>query len=347
MRSIPSTSPPPSRARPRARSWAALATWALLASAAWAGEPPPHGEAAAIRIELRPSVEVARADVTLGDVAVVTARDRATLQRLVELPLGAASRTGAALRVRRAPLLRWIQARTGIAASAIAWAGPASSEIRLASRDVTGDAIAQVAEAALRAALARDGRRVELHVLPVTRSVAAPAGELRLDARPIPRTAVVPRRMHVWVDVWVEERFVRTVPVAFEVGVFGPAYVTTRDQEAGEVLDGSALAVREVEWSGQDAPPLAPGALDGAHLRLRRRVPAGETLTRAQVKSAPLVARGGRALLRAARGRVELETRVEVLEDGRSGETIRVKLPNATAAILARVTGPGTVEVEP
>ena len=36
---------------------------------------------------------------------------------------------------------------------------------------------------------------------------------------------------------------------------------------------------------------------------------------------------------------------MEVLQDGMSGQRVRVKLPNASSAIFARVTGRGTVEV--
>jgi flagella basal body P-ring formation protein FlgA len=44
-------------------------------------------------------------------------------------------------------------------------------------------------------------------------------------------------------------------------------------------------------------------------------------------------------------GGIRMEGRVEVLEDGRIGQSVHVRLPGATEAILARVTGPGRVEV--
>lgn len=68
-------------------------------------------------------------------------------------------------------------------------------------------------------------------------------------------------------------------------------------------------------------------------------------MTRADVETAPLVTRGGWALLRSARGPVELESRVQVLQEGHSGQTVQVRLPNGNAVIAALVTGPGTVEV--
>ena len=58
-----------------------------------------------------------------------------------------------------------------------------------------------------------------------------------------------------------------------------------------------------------------------------------------------LVVRGGTATLRSVDGAIEVEGRVEVREDGTAGQDVRVRLPGATADVLARVTGPGRVEV--
>ncbi|HVI96828.1 MAG TPA: flagellar basal body P-ring formation chaperone FlgA, partial [Anaeromyxobacter sp.] len=112
----------------------------------------------------------------------------------------------------------------------------------------------------------------------------------------------------------------------------------------GDALEPSSVEIREVEWSGRTAPPARPGS---TALRARRPVAAGEPLTRAQVEAAPEVARGAAATLRARRGAVELESRVEILEDGFAGQSVHVRLPGASSAIAARVTGPGTVEVIP
>jgi flagella basal body P-ring formation protein FlgA len=171
-----------------------------------------------------------------------------------------------------------------------------------------------------------------------------PAGPIDIEVRPVPRDAVLSRRLTVWVEVWVDGSFVRAVPVGFDMRVFGPAYVATEMLPVGHLLAPSSLTVREVDWSGRTALPIdSQGAVDG--LRLRRPLAAGDTVTRAHVEAAPLVARGDWATLRASQGVVALESRVEVLQDGMSGQSVRVKLPHASSAILARVTGRGTVEV--
>jgi hypothetical protein len=58
-----------------------------------------------------------------------------------------------------------------------------------------------------------------------------------------------------------------------------------------------------------------------------------------------LVFKGQPATLHSSAGAIRLESRVEVLQDGAQGDEIRVKLPNAAETVLARVSGPGQVEV--
>jgi flagella basal body P-ring formation protein FlgA len=326
---------------------AALLAGVLFATAAWADdgrEAPAAPSGAPIRIELAPDVEVKQRPVALGDVARVSTRDAAVLRRLVALPLGQAPRAGDGVRLERNGLMRWIRARTGIDTRRIEWSGSSACDIRLAERDLPGEAVARQATEALRSALSQGGARVEVSVSRMPRDTRVPAGELELRARPVPKDAILSKRVSVWVDVWVDGRFARTVPVGFEVSVFGRAYVATQRQPAGEILEPSKLAVQEVEWSGRNALPIAATAM--RNMRLRRPLEAGDAVTRAQVEPAPLVARGDWVTLRASQGLVVLESRVEALQDGLSGQTVRVKLPNASSAILARVTGPRMVEMQ-
>jgi flagella basal body P-ring formation protein FlgA len=57
------------------------------------------------------------------------------------------------------------------------------------------------------------------------------------------------------------------------------------------------------------------------------------------------VARGEWALLRALAGAVRLESRVEVLQDGRLGDKVRVRTPGAMGTVFATVVGPHQLEL--
>jgi hypothetical protein len=119
----------------------------------------------------------------------------------------------------------------------------------------------------------------------------------------------------------------------------GAASVVDRATLARWVRSRAAIASQDIDWSGAehcsvrhvaDAAPVRPVAAE------------------ARVKSAAtqaLVARGRSATLRSVDGVIAVESRVEVREDGVAGQDVHVRLPNATADVMARVTGLDRVEV--
>jgi flagella basal body P-ring formation protein FlgA len=351
----------------------ARAPWLLLligGACAWAFAASAQESPALVRLELRQDAGVGQRDVTLGEVANLSSRSLPALQRLMALPLGQLPRSGEAVALQRETVQRWIQLRLGLAADQVAWSGPDSSFVRLTTSEVPGESIADAARKELLAALSRSGLRAQVELTQSPRDVRVPGGRLDFRVRaaagwrsaaasaatdPVVASsgaALLAKRQSVWVDLWVDDRFVRTVPVGFEVSVFAPGYVAAQDLAAGQTVDLShrderQLMVRDVEWSGRASPPVRTAPLvDGnAALRLRRPVAAGSALTRADVDEAPAIVRGDYATLHAFQGAIELESRVEVLQDGIVGQPVRVKLPGASSAIVARVTAQGQVEV--
>jgi flagella basal body P-ring formation protein FlgA len=135
-------------------------------------------------------------------------------------------------------------------------------------------------------------------------------GSIRLSPRPVDAAQVLRSRMLVWVDAWVGDRFLRSFPVTVEA-----TGVVQRPPEA-------RVAAGE--------PPLSPVA------------------TGRQPDAEPAVSRGDWAALRTTSGAVSLESRVEVQQDGKVGQRIRVRTSGAASGILsARVVGRGELELAP
>lgn len=317
---------------------------AALPGPASAREAPPRPVLPAqVRLELRPAVEVAGGDVLLGDLAAVTSTDLGTLERLARLSLGAAPRAGEERLLRRAELAAWIRARTGLSVAELAWSGAAAVSIRSASQRLEAEHLTRRAADALRTALESEGRRVELTVVGRPPELVVPVGSVELRPRPvIPSSA---RRHAVWLDVWVDARFVRAVAVDFEARTWVQGCVASSAWRSGELVDASCCELGEVEWTGRAGSPAVPAG--GERLRVRRPIGAGDAPARHDLEPAPAVSRGERATLRAGQGLVRVESTVEVLQDGREGDAVRVRAPHARADIVARVTGAGLVEVAP
>lgn len=343
-------------ARWAARLLAAGVAVALSTGASGAAAMAPGD----IAIELPEIAEVGQPQVRFGDIAIVRTSDLQSQRRLVSLPLGRAPRPGVPVVLDRAVLSKWILQQTGWGSGfqqrTIHWSGAMEVQVLAAAQVLSSKRVSAVAEAALKQWL--DARSTKAHVEPLSRvpDQALASGELTLRARPLPPQGAPARRMSVWVDVFANDRFVKAIPVSFAVEAWVPVRVALRSLAEGEIVERSDLQVQLVERS-VNATDLRPAALSAPYLaegsdlprsvRLRHAVRAGEVLSRSDLEAAPDVVRGNRAELSAVAGAVALTGQAEVLQDGRVGETVRVRLPGATGTILARVTGPDQVEAFP
>jgi len=308
----------------------------------------------AVTIELRAGVKVDRSQVRLGDVAYLTTRDLATLRQLMALPMGAAPRPGSPAVLDRETVERWIHAKSGL--FAIRWEGPIEVSVESAASQLPGDIVVDAAQSALTRWLSERSLRAEVRPVSTARDLVVPAGKPTLHVRPIASRALPSKRMLVWVDAWVDDRFVRTTAVSFEVSAWASVPVAVSDVDRGVTVDPvvrhGALKEREVDLTTlrQGKPAVCAKsrtALAESGQQLRRPLRSGEALTEAHLEPAIAVARGGSAELTARSGDVAIRSRVEVLQDGRPGQTVRVKVPGGSGDVLARVTGPGQVEVQP
>lgn len=280
------------------------------------------GAAPRVTLELRPELRTSGATVLLGEVAVVRSPELALVRRLLQLSVGPAPAAGEAARLARSDLAEWLQRRAGLAPDEIAWRGPASTHVVAEGRVVEGTHVAAAAEAHLRDWLQRLGATADVSWRRQPPDLQVPTGSLRLQPRAIAAAAPRPR-MLVWVDVWAGNRFVRTVPVGFELTV---------------AQRWSASPLRP-DPAGPPAPA-ADAPLPGEPVGARR-------LADAAPSRALEVARGQWAVLRSGAGTVVTEARVQVLQDGRRGDKVRVRHAAASAPMLARVSGPGLLEVAP
>jgi len=341
----------------------ALCASVLAPQTSTAGQPAIDPS---VSIELRPQVKVDQSHVRLGDIAFLTSGNLSTLRSLMALSLGPAPRPGSSAVLDRETIVRWVEARSGmqtvdsalrVQRPAIRWSGASETEIESASQQVSGETVVNAARLALLSWLSQRSVRAEVEPVSTARDISLPPGTPTLRVRPLTAQAQPTRRMLVWVDAWVDDRFVRTTAVTFEVGAWAPLSVATSGVERGASLDPivlrGATETREIDLTTlRQGAPLEANARNGKGLadgsqRLRRPLRPGEVLTSAHIETTPAVTRGNTAHLLARSGDVSVESRVEVLQVGREGQLVRVMVPGSSGEVLARVTGPGQVEVQP
>lgn len=260
-------------------------------------------------VELRPDVEVPGGTVLLGQVARLHSGDLELMRRLVHLPLGRGPSPGEIAVLPRQALQLWIRRQTGLTPADVELRGSPEVRVLAAARRVKGEDIARAALDAWRSAGARATGGEDAQVRVAVRDVEVPGGTVRLQPRPLEHP-FDRANMVVWVEVWSSGSIVRTVPVSLRV---------------------PAAASAGSPSSGVQVPPLNRGSIAAS-------AGAAEALG---------VARGDWATLRSAAGPIVLEMAVEVLQDGRAGDKVRVRQRETRALVMARVLGPGLLELVP
>lgn len=258
-------------------------------------------------IELLPEATVRGGMITLGQVARLQSSDLPLMRTLVDLPIARAPGPGQAAFFRAADVERRLRQRTTQSVRLV-WGGADQVRVQRLRHRVKGEAIAEAAAEALRRWLAAAGSPGEAHVAAVPRDVDVEGGEVRLQPRPLSGQPLRARSI-VWVDLWSADSFVRSVPVSLEV-----------------------------PFAADRLPPRS-SSTEGA--------PGAGPVRGAVHRGTLAVERGEWAALRTALGGVLLESRVQVLQDGREGERIRVRQQGATGVVFARVVERGLLELAP
>ncbi len=328
----------------RSSVYASAALAAMLVAGIAAAAP------AALSVRLPTSASVTRQAVVLGDLADVEGADREQAERLRTLPLGRIDAGAKTVRLQRADIARWACMKRGLCAPQVAWSGAERVDVSAAVRSVAGTGPTEAGREELERALAPLGARLSIEAADPSRGVELPPGDANFRARPLPAGTAPGPRMSVWIDAYVNGRFVRAVPVRFKVAAMVPAWVAKNEIPAGARVDASAFLPGEADLA--ELAGFRPRrrsetfTAGGESLRMRYALHPGQVLTVANSGPVPLVARGESALLRVKSSPIELESRVEVLQDGFLGQTVRVKTRNAAGTLLAKVAGAGQLEAQ-
>lgn len=297
---------------------------------------------AQVYVEFMPGVRTSVGAVRLGDIASLRTTDLSMLQRLLRLKVPVVLDSQGNAKVLRQDVLAEVRKHDELKNAELQWAGNNEVDVRRMGAELQGQEIVQEASKALRAWLAQQALQFEVNPSAVPLNVPVPTGTVQVHARPL-SDAAVRSHMVVWVDIWGNGAFLRTVSVNFDVAVWREVLTATEPLTIGSPIDSSMVTPRQVDIArlnghGRmlDSPP------DG---RTTRSLSPGDVLFAKDVEAKPAVSRGRRAILRLHSGVISVESYVDVLQDGRLGQNVRVKPMGSGASLMAKVAGPDLVEV--
>lgn len=169
-----------------------------------------------------------------------------------------------------------------------------------------------------------------------------PAG--RLEHQVIPAKPGVIGSRRVTLLSRVDGRTVSNQSIRIELEALARVAVANATLRRGTMLGADNVSLRYQDISRLEKPIFSLDEIVGK--RLKRSVRLGEPLERHRVEFPPVVKRGDRVVIRAQSAGLLLTAAGEARQDGRSGETIRVRNSSSQKTILCRVVAPGQVKVE-
>ena len=216
--------------------------------------------------------------------------------------------------------------------------GAARCQARSEHLTLRGGEIVASAEAALRARLREEGEtdaEVESTSPPIDRLVAP---------RPIRRRApstVVDARMSragavVDVCVRVDGETAHNLPVSFRIRRFREAIAARLPVKAGEPFARDNVELRRVEVTSLPFTPVSDESVLAGKVAVRA-IRAGQPITVADFRDAPLVRRGEIVTIRARAGSVEITTRGVAQSDGAREALIPVLNVSSQKVVFAKV----------
>jgi flagella basal body P-ring formation protein FlgA len=149
----------------------------------------------------------------------------------------------------------------------------------------------------------------------------------------------------ITVNFLVDGKQIRKVLLSGMVSVNQEVIKTARRIEAGsQITEGDLILVDEDNSRPLGNVMTSPDEIVGK--RATRNIRAGQYIRPKMIDDPPLVKKGKRVVIRARKASINVTTLGKVMEDGRTGDQVRVVNISSGRQILGTVKGPGVVEVQ-
>jgi flagella basal body P-ring formation protein FlgA len=319
------------------RCWACAL--ALLGVATWNAEAKVL-TFASVQIHLQPKVSVVGPIFSIGEVAQVLGEDETRCERIRKVPVGRAPLPERPLTL-NAMMIRVALRRAGIN-EAEALVEDGESVVTTASQVYEIQNLLPLIRTDILRATGEAPANVKVD--PSTsfeKSVLLPSGKVTSNLRP-PVSGLYDGSVLYVVDLSVDGRKLKTIPLRVTVRIERPAVVVTHRVERGEKFEDSKLEIQRLTSGvSSDSVTVMSQALGKT---AARAIFPGTALRFQDIADPPMIKRGQEVTCRGHKGNVDIEVQVKALEDGKMGCVIRVENTGSQKILKARVVDETTVE---
>jgi flagellar basal body P-ring formation protein FlgA len=240
---------------------------------------------------------------------------------------------GQAITLTRAQVTAAIGTQAGI--NATNWSGAERIRIQRRARTLSETELKEQVTAALQREIVREKGELELRLMRPWSPVSVPDEAWTIKLLDLPTAGVTPNFI-VRFELRCGAESVGNWQLAMQAKVWREVPVAQATLKRGELLTDSAIALERRDVLALREAPV-PYPADNTTFELAENVPPGTALTTRSVRPRPLVFRGRLADATVVDNGVTISLKVEVLEDGVLGQTVRVRNPKSRREFKGKV----------
>ncbi len=297
--------------------------------------------AAGVTITVAGQAKIGGPFVLLGDIAEVKSADSLRADRLRGLQLAAAPTPGTS-QVWTPQHLGVKLAATGADFSEVSWNLPEKIILTSSAQTVRGSLLQQKALEALRSKVGKDDSDLEIALLDDVSDIIVPPGEVEIKID-FPATLNYNGFNSARAVVWVDGKPQSRTYVKLEMRLYRDVVVAERVIMAGQILKPDDIGLERMAVGGLSRYYTDPAKLQG--LAAKRLINPGVILTERLLEKPLLIKRGNPVNLVAQVGAMRIVTAGQALQDGRSGQLIKVLNLSSNRVVSGRIIDAETVKV--
>lgn len=323
-----------------------LAITTLAAALAFAQDPAPAVQPAAkpvYEIHVRETSMVRGIDVLVTDLVDIAPLDEEAL-RIGELVFGPAPQHGYLRTVTRTEVLQAL-VRAGYPATGFKMRGSSEVAVQAATSTVEASRLVEAASLVLDAVLQKEGGDVEFQPMVMPRAQQVSPGRRSQEFRARLRgTSTMGSTATVDVEIVVDDRIAKTVPVQFTLVRYQMVAKATTSIPAGTPLDGSMIELSRERV--EQAVGLYLSNLDQVKGKVAARdLKSGRVLVLTDLDEPALIRRGEPVTIVSTAGRVKVTTRGFANHDAARGAVVTVTCSSGGKQLTGIAEASGTVVV--
>ncbi len=291
---------------------------------------------ALIGININKSVTVSDPIVVLRDVADIKTSDLGLQSQLANLALVKSPRVGYTKEISRMQIQSRIRENLNVDPKRLVWKGADGVRVEIASQKLASPRLLEKAKGFLHAQLNNNSREVRAKTSRIKQDFSLPLGEITL----VPRmnSEFISKKMCVWVDVFIDNNFYRSVPVWFDMEVLEDVYVAKFGYRERDVVRPENFKLVRTDVTKISGQHVKSESFKKSVLLLKN-LSQGEVLLSRNIKNVPAVIEGKILDLEVSEGSVRLRLKAIAERDAEIGEILKVKVVNGTEFVKARVVG--------